>query len=284
MLNVPREINFDDPAHLVRGSAIPPRRPRPAVPYDYNVKSAARALEVIELFAVHRRALSVTEIANALSIPQSSSSVLLLALSSVGFVTRDRQTRKYLPSIRSVFLGNWIHDALFPNGSLLAELDALSDAARVNVRLGVRNGVQLRYVHVSWPSDESDRGRLGPGAATPICHDALGRALLADEAEGEARGIVRRANAEVESAHVVHVETFIEALREHNVRGYAECDAFGTTHERVLAMRLCAPFVGPAAIGIGVDAARLPAERADLLAMLSRVVKRMRDTADSCAN
>ena len=74
--------------------------------YDYNVKSATRALEVIELFGVHRHPLSVTEIANALAIPQSSSSVLLHALSSIGFVTRDRKTRKYVPGIRSVFLGN----------------------------------------------------------------------------------------------------------------------------------------------------------------------------------
>jgi IclR family transcriptional regulator, acetate operon repressor len=91
------------------------------------VKSATRALEIIELFGVHRHPLSVTEIANALAIPQSSSSVLLHALSSIGFVTRDRKTRKYAPGIRSVFLGNWIHDAIFPGGSLLGALDALSE-------------------------------------------------------------------------------------------------------------------------------------------------------------
>ena len=48
---------------------------RSSEPYDYNVKSASRALEVIELFGVHRHPLSVTEIATALGIPQSSSSV-----------------------------------------------------------------------------------------------------------------------------------------------------------------------------------------------------------------
>ena len=41
---------------------------RSGEPYDYNVKSATRALEVIELFGVHRHPLSVTEIANALAI------------------------------------------------------------------------------------------------------------------------------------------------------------------------------------------------------------------------
>jgi len=73
---------------------------------------------------------------------------LLHALSSIGFVTRDRKTRKYAPGIRSVFLGNWIHDAIFPGGSLLGALDALSRDASANVRLGVRSGTHVRYVHV----------------------------------------------------------------------------------------------------------------------------------------
>ena len=42
---------------------------RSGAAYDYNVKSASRALEVIELFGVHRHPLSVTEIATALGGP-----------------------------------------------------------------------------------------------------------------------------------------------------------------------------------------------------------------------
>jgi DNA-binding IclR family transcriptional regulator len=121
---------------------------RPGAPRDPNVKSAARALEVIDLFGVHRHPLSVTEIATALAIPQSCSSMLLYALSSIGFVTRDRKTLKYLPGIRFVFLGNWIHDAISLGGGLRGALDALSGDASANVRLGVRSGVDVRYVHV----------------------------------------------------------------------------------------------------------------------------------------
>jgi IclR family transcriptional regulator, acetate operon repressor len=233
-------------------------------PYDYNVKSASRALEVIELFGVHRHPLSVTEIATALAIPQSSSSVLLHALSTIGFVTRDRKTRKYVPGIRSVFLGNWIHDAIFPGGSLLGALDALSRDAGANVRLGVRSGVHVRYVHVSWPDSAPKRLRLGPGLMWPVCHDALGRALLTAETDRDVYGIVRRANAEAD-ASVVGVETFMEELRAQRTNGYAECDDWESRGERVLAIPLRAPFGAPAAIGIGVGAERLPAERQELL-------------------
>jgi DNA-binding IclR family transcriptional regulator len=255
---------------------------RSGTSYDYYVKSATRALEVIELFGVHRHPLSVTEIATALAIPQSSSSVLLLALSSIGFVTRDRKTRKYMPGIRSVFLGNWIHDATFRGGSLLGALDALSRDARADVRLGVRSGVHVRYVHVSWPDDAVERVRLCPGATRPICHDALGRALLTTEADRDVYRIVRRANAE-QGPRVLNVEVFMEELRTQRANGYAECDDFGSQSQRVLAIPLRVSFGIPAAIGIGVEAGRLPVEREDLLRLLDKVVENIGGD-ESCAS
>ena len=104
----------------------------------------------------------------------------------------------------------------------------------------------------------------------PICHDALGRALLATETDRDVYGIVRRANAE-EGAKVIGVEAFMEELRAQRKNGYAECDDFGSRRERVLAIPLRAPFGIPAAIGIGVHAGRLPVERQDLLRLLDWV-------------
>ena len=276
MLNVPRESDlvgrprpFDETAVHLR-----PRR-RPTAPCEFNVKSATRALEIIELFAIHRQPLTVTEISNALSIPQSSASVLLHSLSSAGFITRDRKTRKYIPSVRSVFLGNWIHDALFCDGSLLAALDALSRDAQATVRLGVRNSVTVRYVHVSWPTKDAERRGLGPGLAMPICRDALGRALLMGESDRDVCGIVRRGNAEANGSGVVKVETFMEELRAHRRAGFVEYADFESECERVLAVRLRPSVGGPIAVGLGLDASRLPAERHGLLQLLDGIVKRI---------
>jgi IclR family acetate operon transcriptional repressor len=276
MLNVSREIDlvrrpqpFPDPAVAIR-----PRR-RPRAPDDCNVKSATRALEIIELFAIRRQPLTVTEISSALSIPQSSSSVLLHSLSGAGFITRDRKTRKYSPSIRSVFLGNWIHDALFPDGSLLAALDALSHAAQATVRLGVRNSVSVRYVHVSWPKKNCERRGLSPGLAMPICQDALGRALLMEESDRDICGIIRRANAEADSVRIVKVETFMEELRAHRGAGFVECADVASERERVLAVQVRPRGGEPIAIGLGLDSSRLPAERDRLLKLLVGVAKKI---------
>ena len=275
MLNISRETDLVRKPHpFAETVALRPRR-RAKAAYDYNVKSATRALEIIELFAIHRQPLSVTEISSALSIPQSSSSVLLHSLSSAGFITRHRKTRKYIPSIRSVFLGNWIHDALFPDGSLLSALDALSHAAQATVRLGVRNNVYVRYVHVSWPKNNSERRGLGPGLAMPICEDALGRALLMAENDRDVCGIVRRANAEADDARIVKVETFMEELRAHRGAGFVECADFESECERVLAVQLRPLVGGPLAIGLGLNSARLPAERDRLLKLLVGVAKQI---------
>jgi hypothetical protein len=101
----------------------------------------------------------------------------------------------------------------------------------------------------------------------PVCHDALGRALLATETDRDVYGIVRRANAE-KGARVIGAEWFMEELRAQRRNGYAECDDCGSRRERVRAIPLRAPFAITAAIGIGIQAERLPVERRDLLRRL----------------
>lgn len=248
-------------------------RPRGQSPHESAVKSATRALEIIELFAVHRHPLSVTEIADALDIPQSSSSVLLQALNRAGFIDRDRQTRKYLPSVRSVFLGNWIHDTLFRHGSLLRALDTLSETTRANVRLGVRNGVHVQYVHVSWPTGNPAEAALRPGMTVPICHDALGVMLLAAEDNQRARGIAHHANAVANVEDAVNIAAFLASLQRERDEGFAERDDQCVIGDRVLAVQLPMQQGVSAAIGLGVAASRLPGERDALLGQLNVVVK-----------
>ncbi|HET7714457.1 MAG TPA: helix-turn-helix domain-containing protein [Bauldia sp.] len=271
---------FNDAGYINADSGPQPRHPavrrpraRSQPPHESVVKSATRALEIIELFAVHRHPLSVTEIANALAIPQSSSSVLLQAMNRAGFIDRDRQTRKYLPSVRSVFLGNWIHDTLFRRGSLLRALDTLSETTGANVRLGVRNGIHVQYVHVSWPTGNPDEAGLHPGMTVPICHDALGVMLLASENDRDIRGIVRHANAVAGGTGAVNVAAFLDDLQRDRGCGFAEREDQCVPGDQVLAVRLPMQLGVSAAIGLGVAAGRLPGERAGLLRLLDVVVK-----------
>src|SRR5690606_41118792 len=61
------------------------------------VKSAGRALQILEYFDAVQREASVSEISRALHCPQSSTSVLLRSLVHLGYLQNDRYRRTYYP-------------------------------------------------------------------------------------------------------------------------------------------------------------------------------------------
>jgi DNA-binding IclR family transcriptional regulator len=90
------------------------------------VGSLHRSLELLELFAVEQRALTVGEVAQRLGYPQSSTSVLLHGLSDLGYLQHDRHARTFLPTLRVSFLGMWLHQRVLAQGSLLAFMEDLA--------------------------------------------------------------------------------------------------------------------------------------------------------------
>jgi DNA-binding IclR family transcriptional regulator len=269
-LDCPRTV-----AAASKGTRSPrPSSRRPAAPHDTVVKSATRALEIIELFGVCRGALSVSDVAGALNIPQSSSSILLQAMNKAGFIDRNRQTRKYLPSIRSAFLGNRMHDALFEHTSLLRALDKLSLETGCSVRLAVRNGIYVQYAHISWPEREGNPMRLRPGALMPICHDPLGVVLLSAERDEAVQAIVRHANATADAGMAaVRPQDLLARLDACRQAGFSEAPDLDDPGERVLAVRLPTPLEVPAAVGLCVASERCDRERAGLLGKLEALAR-----------
>ena len=79
------------------------------------VKSAARVLEVFEYFAGRRTPATVGEVCNALGYPQSSTSVLLKSLLTLGYLSYDQGSRRYSPSVKVATLGEWIPEELQPD-------------------------------------------------------------------------------------------------------------------------------------------------------------------------
>jgi DNA-binding IclR family transcriptional regulator len=239
-----------------------------------EIKSAIRALEILELFSLCRRPLSVTDVADQLAIPQSSSSVMLQALCTAGFVERDQQTRRYLPGIRAVFLGNWIHDQLFSDGSLLHTLDDLGLRHGAQVRLAIRSGIYALYVYVGGPSSDDDPGLVRPGSLMPICHDPLGTMLLAKAGEAEVGAVVRHANA-VNGTELpaINVDSFIQKLRRCRAAGYVEGQDRDCGTQHVLGANLSTPFGIPAAIGLSVSSVHLDEHRDDVLRSLRAIAE-----------
>jgi len=181
------------------------------------VKSAGRTLQILEFFDGIQREASVCEISRALNYPQSSTSVLLRSLVSMGYLSQDRCRRTYLPTRRVSLLGNWVDPALMQQGTLLSAIEELTSKSGQTVVMATANGLFAQYIYVT---RNDDRARPPIGALRPLVRTAVGRALLSTYDDAHLGRLLRRVNAErTENDELIQVASFIKILRESRVRG-----------------------------------------------------------------
>lgn len=159
------------------------------------VKSAVRVLDIFEAFEAERRALTISELVKLLGIPQSSMSTLIRSLVAKGFVEYDGQTRRYRPSVRLAFLGNWVLGSTDTIARIHALAQALHDETGETVLIGAENGLSLQYLSVLVSSSTLTLS-LYPGERRPLHRSGLGIMLMTQKEDADIGRIVRRYNAE----------------------------------------------------------------------------------------
>ncbi|WP_337185256.1 helix-turn-helix domain-containing protein [Phenylobacterium sp.] len=216
-----------------------------------TVKSAERTLALFELFSLYQRPMVVGEIAKALQIPQPSVSMLVRNLTSLGYLEHDRAARTYVPTIRIMLLGSWIHRRFSEESNLERRIDALSRGLGETVMMGIQNGVFCQYVLVQMP--ENPDLAVQSGLLRPITCTAIGRALLSLKSDAEIETIVRRCNAEVSDERLrVKPSQFMETIVRIRAQGYARTAGDMTPNRSVIAVSIPGPLGKmPMAIGVG---------------------------------
>jgi DNA-binding IclR family transcriptional regulator len=187
-----------------RGGTIRPMHPRKRPPYPPPdvativdaaptrpsvVKSAGRALEILEFFDEVRRESQVVEIAARLGYPQSSTSVLLKSLAQLGYLDYDARTRTYLPTARVALLGTWLDEGPVRDGRLIHMLEELSRATADTIILSARNGIFAHYIHVI-QARTALRFHVPQGSRRLVVWSASGFALLAETDDEQIRALV----------------------------------------------------------------------------------------------
>jgi len=182
-----------------------------------KIKSAQRALEVLEYFSDVRPTATVMDISRSMGYPQSSTSELLNCLVSLGYLDRDRDARTYRPTARVAVIGSSVQPELFRKGRLLAILDHLAEEAGVTVTLAHKVGMTMQNVHVV-------RGENGTAILEPLvglATSAAGKALLATFDPFLVRKLVHRINAETEGPDRICATELADELRASSIQGYA---------------------------------------------------------------
>lgn len=157
------------------------------------VKSAVRVLEVLEFFSARRTPAPLKDICAALGYPQSSGTVLLKNLTQLGYLSYDRRTRLYFPTLRVAALGDWVTQALFGQGEVFEIMRDLHSETGEAVSIGLQNDIYMQYIRVI-QSIHPLRFVTDEGSQRPLTQSATGWMLMAAPGDREAERLIRRAN------------------------------------------------------------------------------------------
>lgn len=183
------------------------------------VKSAGRALAVLELFERERRALGLGEIAAALALPTSSAAALMKSLNALGYLDYDRSARRYFPTMRIAVLGGWIEEALFGSGRVMAAAARLHAETGLTVVLAARSDLQAQYLHLVHDGAPLSLS-IAAGQLRPLANSGMGWLLLSPLADAEVRALIRRIDYNTPGEKTDLDELFAR-LREVRAAGWA---------------------------------------------------------------
>lgn len=185
------------------------------------VKSAIRALEILEYFDDVRCPQSIGEIARALSYPHSSATALLRSLRGAGYLQFNARQRTYFPTDRVPFLGSWLNPPLFEQAALPRMMKEIRRRTGQLVVVAALNGDMAQYIHVlNEPSAIDLRIRIGQ--KRPLAATGVGLVLLSAMADDDIRAIFHRINADrTRKAEHAAVRTVLPTVNQIRSQGYS---------------------------------------------------------------
>lgn len=245
------------------------------------VKSATRAIEVLESFKLGQQPRSMSELAAALGYPHSSMTVLLKTLVKLGYLNFDRRSRVYFPTPKVTALGDWIPRVLFGSSRILEVMKDVHAATGEGVFLGTRNDVYLQYM-TTIPSIHALRFHIDEGTIRPITRSAAGWVLLTDMSDDKVDNIVRRANiATQDPSERVTVREIMDRLKEIRARGYAHAENVPFLGGGTLAVPLPVQIQGqPTVLAVGGVADRIRGHFDQYLAALQAAARSLAPTQE----
>lgn len=230
-----------------------------------------RTLAVLEHFRRTKAAASVAELSSALSMPQSSTSVLLKTLVALNYLEYDANTRRFLPSYRVALLGDWIQNARFGDKRVTDIMEALQAETGETVILGQQIGAAMQYLHVV-PAAYRIQLMVYAGEIRPMSRTALGQVLLSYQSNDQVRAIVRRNNSDESRVSADFRETvFMQEIAAIRQRGYSETR--GRTTPGASTIGMLVPASGnhsSLAIGIGGPIDRIEPKRRQIVEAMRR--------------
>ena len=186
------------------------------------VGSLAKGLSVIRVFGKDTPELSVTEVAKATETTRAAARRFLLTLHALGYVQSDGRLYRLAPKTLELgfsFLSS--HSWLSIASSLL---DRLKAELGESVSVTVLEDTEVVYL-AKFPADRVMTLSMDVGSRRPAYCTAMGRALLGEVPEAEARRILEASDIRAwTNRTVTDREALMEELRKARRQGFAIID------------------------------------------------------------
>lgn len=239
------------------------------------IKSAARTLEVLELFHEQRTPLRLKYIFEKLSYPQSSTTSLLKSMVVLGYLNYDRPTRTYFPTPRVAALGEWVNHYLYGEGDVLSLMDEVFERTNETVVLSSQNDIFIQHIRVLQPSHPY---KVPPSEGTMrvLTHSAAGLVLLSQMPAKTVDKLTRHINAyEQGRSKRIDIAELTEQLAWIRREGYCLLAAFPFPEAAGIAVPLPqSPHGGHLTLGVGGLNARIARKRSEILAVMREAIAR----------
>ena len=240
------------------------------------IKSAARVLEVLELFAEIRAPLRQKVVVERLAYPQSSTTFLLKSLVALGYLNYHRASRTYFPTTRVAAVGDWINHFIYgdgPDAPLFAMMRRIHAATHETVALVSQNDLFIQYVRVIVPGN-------GPSYPPPegtmrlLTQSSAGLVLLSRMPDTTVDHLIRHIDHH-ERGRTPRVDrpALFEHLNRIREQGYCYLAGIPIPEAATISMPLPdAPHGIPLAIGVGGATERIAPNRPHIVATLQSAV------------
>lgn len=220
------------------------------------VKSAERAIDVLERLAGIGHPPTLAELARDLGIPKSSLHGILRTLERRGWVETDASGQRFVVGIRALQVGARYLEVDDGLGRASAVLDWLAETSGETVQLARLNGADVVYL-----AKRESRHPLqlitSIGSRLPAHATALGKAILAERDPDEVRRLLPDPLPQLTRNTIGDHDQLARELSRIRQRGFAVDDEEATEGLRCLAVPVHTGPVVQDAVSFSVPAFRL---------------------------
>jgi len=142
------------------------------------LKSVDKALQILESFSIDNPELTVSDLANKLSIPKVSIYRFLKVLMKKGFIGHNSSNSKYRLGLKMFELGSVVLRNMELRKAAFPLIEQLSERSGETVHLGILDGYKVVSIE-GVESDHSLRISLPIGKSVFLHSTGIGKAILA---------------------------------------------------------------------------------------------------------